>query len=441
MQMQSRTFLLLCGLLAACAAASHGQDTPVIKGYVTRARSKSDFDVNSVRVLCSGKTRDVSKSVRDAEATVDCPGAPPYVGESLIIHYTERDTSINAVYAIRIERQKPLPFGETSGSAVIEAAPAEEETGAQPLDLTVRADGYRVRITAKTRIEWNPPFQSLGDVKAGSWIRYKGKLNAAGVLVAASAQIGPNIIGSGEESLRKKGEYDPSAVSAKAKQNFLKDGLAGGCWGWHAMGCDPKKFPPFEDAAMQARIEKIGKSLVPLYQRALRDSDPARIDFRFQLIDTKLFRDAITLPNGILLIPHQVVERLQNDSQLAAVLAEGIAGALERQQYRTGGKIKTAYASALAAPFVPYAGLGMSFGGSVARDIEMKAMEQRDRVGLALMHEAGYDINQAPMTWWLLDPEKPRPLSDIEMPERAAYLYRILGEVWSNSAASAPRGH
>jgi predicted Zn-dependent protease len=201
-------------------------------------------------------------------------------------------------------------------------------------------------------------------------------------------------------------------------------------------GCDPKKFPPFKDAEMQARIEKIGNSLVPAYQRALPDSDPAKIDFRYQLIDTKLFREALTLPDGIILVPHQVVERLQNDAQLAAVVAEAMACALERQEYRAEDKQKTAVAVTLAGAFVPYAGPSIAGTGESYRlKILMTEMEQRGRVSLTLLHDAGYDIDQAPIAWWLLAPGKQQPLSEIEMPDRAGYLYRILGEAWHNPVA------
>ena len=428
---------LLCGLLALPAALTRGQEYPTINGYVTRAASGSDFDVNGVRILCTEQTRGVSKSAHgETNAIVGCPGGPPYVGESLVIYYSLQDTKTNSVYATRIEVRRTPALGEISGSAVIDAAPAQEATGAQASGFLIRADGFRIWITSKTKIKWNSPLQSSADVKAGNWIKYKGMMDAAGVLVAATVQIGPNIIDSKEESLRTKNEYDPSAVPAQEKQNLLKDSFAGGCGGLYVRGCDPKKFPPFKDAEMQARVEKIGNSLVPAYQRALLDSDPAKIDFRYQLIDTKLFREALTLPDGIILVPHQVVERLQNDAQLAAVVADAMACALERQEYRAEGKQKTAVAVTLAGAFVPYAGPSIAgTGESYSLEILMTEMEQRSRVSLTLLHDAGYDIDQAPIAWWLLAPGKQRPLSEIEIPDRAGYLYRILGEAWHNPVA------
>jgi len=54
-----------------------------------------------------------------------------------------------------------------------------------------------------------------------------------------------------------------------------------------------------------------------------------------------------------------------------------------------------------------------------------------------LLHDVGYDIDQAPVAWWLLDPISQQPLTDIEIPDRANYLYSILGETWHNPAAKA----
>jgi hypothetical protein len=415
--MKSFNVLLLCGLLAVAAVPACGQEPPAVSGYVTRATSGSDIDVNGFHVVCGGVRQGTIETTDGVRASaVGCPGNPPFIGEMLDVYGVQNSFS-HSIIATRIEIREQRP-GEISGSAVIDAAPVQEATGAQDSGLLVRADGYRIRITGKTKIDWTPPLQSLADVKAGNWIKYRGKTDMAGVVVAASVQIGPNALGSEEVKLRTDNEYDPSAVPADARQNYLKAVVR--------LGLDPKKFPPFRDAAMQARIEKIGSSLVPAYQRALPDSDPAKIEFRFQLIDTALIRDALTLPNGIVLIPHQVVERLRNDSQLATVLADGIGRALERQQYRTQRERKVAW---------------LVGGMSSEMDIRTEEKEQSGRVGLVLLHDAGYDIDQAPVAWWLLDPISQQPLTEIEMPDRASYLYGILGETWHNPAANNPQTH
>jgi len=433
--MKSPRFLLFCGLLAGCAVVSPAQDESSLAGYVTRAASGSDFDINGHRVVCDGKTRTKLESGHGAKrSALGCPTEPPFIGEPLIA-YGAMFNGSHSIHAHFIESRRP-GNPQTAGSAVIDAAPAQIVTEAQPSGFCLRADGYRICIDTNTKIEGDPPLRSLAELRAGSWIKYKGKMGATGLVIASSLEIGANVIANREQNLRADNEYDPAAVPADARQNYLKVAFRG--------GYDPKKFPPFEDAAMQARVEQIGSSLIPPYQRSLPDSDPAKIHFRFQVVDNKHFCgfmtcDTLTLPSGIVLVPHQVVERTQNDSQLAAVLADSIARALEKQQFRAEGERLAATATTLAGLFVPYAGSGMIAGGSIAeRRILTRAVEQSGRVSLALLRDAGYDLNQAPMVWWLLASETPQPLTEIEMPDRAGYLYRILGEAWNCPAASTP---
>jgi hypothetical protein len=86
-----------------------------------------------------------------------------------------------------------------------------------------------------------------------------------------------------------------------------------------------------------------------------------------------------------------------------------------------------------AAPwFVPD---GIGFGSIAAlgfrQSVELhRQQEQTARVSLDLMHEVGFDISQAPIAWWLLDPRHPKPITDIPMPTYVAHLYRILGTTW-----------
>jgi hypothetical protein len=82
---------------------------------------------------------------------------------------------------------------------------------------------------------------------------------------------------------------------------------------------------------MQPRVDRIGNSLIPDFQRSLPDTDPRKIHFRFQLVDGKKWKDALSLASGVILVPRQIVERLPEDPQLAAVLADNIAEVIEKQ--------------------------------------------------------------------------------------------------------------
>jgi predicted Zn-dependent protease len=166
------------------------------------------------------------------------------------------------------------------------------------------------------------------------------------------------------------------------------------------------------------------------------DSNPAKIHFRIQIVNAKWFHDAWTLPSGIILISHQVVERMANDDQLATVLADSIACALERQDYRVKPLDHAATAALVGADvadvFVPFVGPAVqvaTIGGAV--EALRRRQEQSGRVSLGLLRDAGYNIEQAPLAWWRLASLKNEPVTSLAMPDRAAYLYKTLGEYWS----------
>jgi hypothetical protein len=194
--MKAPAVFLLCGLLAASTAASQVQDRPALTGYVTRVVSSSDFDVSGIHILCGAKTLSELDIVNGMRRMVrGCPREAPYVGEPLVL-YGYLSGKANTYDTIRIEKQ-PVAFGEVSGSAVIDAPPVQvppvqvSSGSSQAPDRMIRADGYWIRITGKTKIEWNPPLQTLANVKAGNWIKYSGDQDAAGVVVAYSARFGP----------------------------------------------------------------------------------------------------------------------------------------------------------------------------------------------------------------------------------------------------------
>ena len=92
--------------------------------------------------------------------------------------------------------------------------------------------------------------------------------------------------------------------------------------------------------------------------------------------------------------------------------------------------------------FVPLVGPDIAAAGVLAEDsVLAKALNQDARVSLDLLHDAGYDIDQAPIAWWLLAPSKPKPLAEIEMPVYVSYLYGVLGEEWHNPGADALQAH
>lgn len=319
--MSPRTALFCLAFLlpASSIPAQDALDRPTVSGYVTHVSSPTQFEVNGSHIVCDGSTMFGTEEHGIKNSTTTPPRL--YIGEAIKVYGTSHRKT-HTVSATDVVLPVAAP-GQLSGQAIISLVPSPVKP--QPGTLLVRADGYRILITPKTTTKFEAPLSSLSGITANIWITYEGKLRPDGVLVADNAAFRANIIPKGEDKLRTKAEYDPKTVDPKDKQSGISKAF---------LGTKAKKIPPYNDPAMQARIERIGASLVPAYQKSLSANDPTKINFRFQLIDEPKWNGAATLPNGIILVPRQVVERMQNDSQLAAVLADGIACALEKQLYR-----------------------------------------------------------------------------------------------------------
>jgi hypothetical protein len=389
-----------------------------VDGYVTRVASPTDFDVNGFRVLADAKTtfiRDVRASGGTAMTIVDAP--QPCLGA-----HTQVYGKINSrQHTIRAETVEfaTADGSEVRGSAVIDALPASQTGSAE--GKLIRADGYRILLTPATAMKFDPPLASLSDVQPNLWISYKGERRADGIVVAASATLTPNNVAAHHEEAREKADYDPQAIAPDAKQNGV---------GKAFLGVDARKIPPYYDDAMQARVAKIGDSLVPQYQKSLPDNDPAKLRFRFQLVDEPKEREAILWPSGVVLVPRQVVERMENDSQLAAVLADGVAALLENQYYKLQSMKRKALAFGIASAVGAGAIVGTATGAGEYAEVVRNAHEQSARVSLGLMNDAGYTLDEAPKAWWRLSSKELKPLADVQLPDRVQALYEALGTTW-----------
>jgi hypothetical protein len=354
-----------------------------------------------------------------------CFETPPVMGQPVNVYGRWKKKHETAT-AERIE-VKRIERDDVSGFAVIDAVagPSSVVPGA----TEIRADGYRMLITSETRKKFVPPLQGLKDAMTNVWIGYDAKARPDGFFVLRSATFLPNTVTDGEGTMRAKNEYDPAAVPADADPQTVAVVIG--------LGVDPKRIPPWPDASEQKRIEEIGRKVEPAWVRKLPLTDPSRIDFRFQLTDGKKWPYVLALPSGIILVPHELVERMENDSQLAEVLAYSIACVMEKQAYRMRIANRAIAAGNLAGwvGWIPVvglparvAGLG-AWGGQTA--VIRKEQHQNLRVSLELMRDAGYEVQQAPLAWWLLGSKKPKPIEHINMPELSAYLYRVLGEMWA----------
>jgi hypothetical protein len=423
--------LFVAGFLALSFVAQ-AQDPYKVSGYVTAVQPSGAFDLEGVHIHVTPTT---DFRMRTGGAVSKVPASGPatfYVGETLDA-IGRLDRTSHTLTAAQIVLVPPSP-ASVSGIAIIDLIPPASASAAQPTtDRLVRADGFLLHIAAKTKLNFADPLKSISDIATNQWIDYSGVQQLDGTVLLDYAGVGPNKVNHTEDNLRTKSDYDPSAVPDDSHQSGVSKTFT---------GVDARKIPPYHNEDMQARVDRIGQSLIPAYQRALPDTNPTKIHFRFQLIDATKSHDALTAPSGVILVPYQVVERMQNDDQLATVLADNIAEAIEKEGLRSlTAKTVKAIASDATTVGILLLGPAELVGGLVADHYASRAidrtLQQSGRVSLCYLHDTGYDIAQAPLAWWLLAPRKPVSIDRIRMPPRAATLYVALGTTWHPIAEPA----
>ncbi|MGA2888769.1 MAG: hypothetical protein ABSE51_12020 [Terracidiphilus sp.] len=312
--------------------------------------------------------------------------------------------------------------------------------GSEPV---FRAGGYTLRITPATEVRFGKGLQAMSEVGTNTFAIFKGQPDTSGAIVATRAIFARLKL--------PKGEPDPNAVQVTT---FRPGGVIDAGLGF---GAGPKSFPQENhggwcgwydvpaDSVAQEHIRRLGTKVVPQYQRDLPADDPAKIPFRFYVVEDDYIRSEIFCDNGLVLVPATVVSRLHNDDQIAAVLADGIAGELQLQATDARGFTftPTEDAELMAAGLVAFAfPIASGTAGLVIHSQVARAMEhERGRIALVFLTDAGFDPRQAPEAWRLLAPHSPpKNPAKLKYPERSLYLKSILeSQNTTASGAAAPQ--
>jgi hypothetical protein len=445
------SFVFLAAIAAVssqCAVAQTPSDI-VAEGYITAVNPPKGFDLNGERVVTSSNTgfgligSNTTQSDSSLRTAVQVGAYVQVVGTR-----DRRSKSIVAVSVLVRDDWNHVLSGMGVIDKVVTAGP-------EPI---FQADGYQIRITSATHTAFASGLKTLADVGTNAWLRYEGKRNQEGMLVASKAEFVPAKPAK-PKAVKGLEEYDmqfqpprsslkggaapqsgapPEDVSDR-KSILTQDGKVklGGFGGWH-------KIPA--DQALQDRVRHVGVRVIPAYQRELPGNHPSKINFRFYAADAQNIRSEVCSFDGLILIPTQLVERLKNDDQLAAVLADGVAYNLQRQAAREVADnrvlLGAEIAGDVAGVFIPGANLvGLVGSASAANKINTEMQEQRGRVALSLMADAGYDPRQAPEAWRLLAPKHlPTDPSALKYPARSGYQLGILNlQYASEPAATTPK--
>ncbi len=405
--------------------AGQGIEVVAAEGYISAVHPPNAFDVSECRVTISPSTR-----MGATEETSDGKALPSSIQVGAYVYvwavYGCKGSITAGTLHFRDEAHNKL-----AGMGVIDRLISD---GWWPV---FQADGYRIRITSGTKLAFKGGLQTIADIGPNVWIRYEGKRNAAGELVASKAEFLPAratefkalkgfevpvVALKSDDPNRNPGGVpirldDPGALQPNDKVR----------WGvllhWHTI---------LDDPAIQARVRRVGMSVVPQYQRDMPIDNPSKIPFNFYVIDDDKDRTALCPLDGLVLMPKAAMDRLENDDELAAVLADAVAISLQRQRARVVADKRSLLAlyeaGAVASAFVPGLGLATSVaGGSRAEKADIELDEQRGRVALALMADAGYDPWQAPQAWRRLGPKDlPADLTTLAYTSHGGYQVGIL---------------
>ncbi|MGC1300143.1 MAG: hypothetical protein WA869_34385 [Alloacidobacterium sp.] len=189
-----------------------------------------------------------------------------------------------------------------------------------------------------------------------------------------------------------------------------------------------KTYQILPDRALQESVDDFGQKLVPQWQKELPDSDPAKVHFRFFVLEkTKSLGRTLSNDTGTVLIPSQVIAKLQNEAQLASLLSADIAGALEKDTYRSRSHKHAQVATEIAA--YPAVGLlgDVAINSAFSAEFWTPLREHEYRVGLRYVVAAGYDPREAPIALQRISESTPGTKTDKSVPTLAKPLDAELG--------------
>jgi predicted Zn-dependent protease len=155
-----------------------------------------------------------------------------------------------------------------------------------------------------------------------------------------------------------------------------------------------------DDAPVQEYLESVGNSLLAAKPEARGEM---QYDFFFFAVRDPVL-NAFALPGGYIGVHSGLILAAQTESELASVLAHEIGHVAQRHIARMLGNSKqdtlislaSLILGALAASASPDAGLGIAMGGqglAVQRQLDFSrdAEREADRIGLDILHRAGYE--------------------------------------------------
>ena len=235
--------------------------------------------------------------------------------------------------------------------------------------------------------------QSIDEIRPNTFMTYQGIRQDDGTIAASRLEFVKNELEDGEAKYWQSIKAETKQPDfAQFKPGELKISKIG-----------KYKLVPSREA--QEYVEALGQRLVSNYQKSLPNEDPNRIPFQFFLIENK-DPNAFATANGIVVVHSSMLNILENEAQLAAVMSHEIAHSIQEHSWRQHEYHKKALMALRIGGIV-----GAGFGGRAVADLTnmiegairngySRSLEnQADRLSLEYMLQSGYDIREAPRVW------------------------------------------
>jgi hypothetical protein len=430
---RARIFItvLTCQLLLSVSAASvtyAQKDEIKIRGFVTALSSQNSFAIADYQVT---RGRDVALEFQDNGPDVTFRPEDFRVGIEVEVRgvYNEQTHELQA-RKIRIDLDQ---FRKLRQTVVLDRKPESLERVGENWRAVLWAGGRRLRIEPTTKVEFR-----LSKIEQEDVARSAKEKETSGRLHTLSSleEVGPNVLLTFEGAVRPDGTV--LAERAEFRRNEREKNEEG-LWkmfkakvktprddeqkpstlkiAFSIVDADLKLLP--ED--VQDYVSKVGRSLVPAYQRAMPEAELTRIPFEFYAVE-RPEPFALSLPNGVVVVSSGLFAALENEAQLASMMAREVAHIVQKHNLRQWEASAQKRLS-----------LALGRAGSYSQVNHVQA----DRLALEYLLRAGYDLHEAPRAWKLIADKVPAE-AELLVTRRSSLMVALM-DTYSQTGASGLR--
>ena len=471
------TIALLWGTLAQNAVAGETEAS----GFVTLVQSRRDLEIGQLRVhvandaKCSNDARDNRPSSlspmpapqiighleshrRHTEAvgrtSLPCEALNLSVGSWIrVIGIQKPELTFEAGSVMKYTQPIEVP---TQDGAILEENPLSQGGGTTgriwlngfPLEFNGQTEFRKTKASTKLNADWGPhqtfryyhsrlssapDIVNSSDLSAGDCVIYRAvPIGEEEVLAKTLTLWDCSMSRSADRFAHTLGElsWTPPDYARRVpgtvhfyRRTLLRRGVPKGM-----------VIPP--DRILQDYVTRVGMSVLPDYAKALARRNPTAVLFRFVLVRSlgrfakeahryngadrpKYENSVVPVPDGLILIAADSgIAHLQNEAQLAALLAIAETKVLQRH--------------GLLAEQIVGADVPIDISSIFGYWQEAQAL----RIGIRQMYLAGYDIREAPFAWLVANGKSvPNPIIGAgdpgsTVPWYAAYAFNYISQYY-----------